>query len=533
VTPATEDIAQAPAGFAVWLGYLAMCAGMFMAILDIQIVASSLAEIQTGLAIPLDRLSWIQTAYLIAEIIAIPLTGWLTELLSLRTLFLAAIAGFTLASAGCAASTGFAELIAFRVVQGFCGGALIPAVFTAIFALLPERLHVRATAIAGTVAMLAPTLGPTLGGYITETYSWPWLFLINAPPGFLAGLTGIFFLRTSPRDRGALRRLDLVGLASLVVALATLELALKDAPVRGWGDPASLALLALCAASGGAAVMRCLTRTPPLVDLRLLRDGGFACACFYSFVLGGGLYGSIYLLPRFLFYVRGHTALEVGEAMLVTGVTQLICAPIAALLEKRIAARCLTACGYGLFGAGLVANGFLTPATDIPGSDLPGLVWPQILRGAGVMLCILPTMAVALEGKEGAALADASGLFNLMRNLGGAVWLALVDTILETRTPTHAAALVARLQAGDPEAARFVGLPLERFHNLPLGPIDDATREFVQPLVERAAATLSFNEAFLALSAFFLLSLVALPWLRRRRTASEACATAPEGETIS
>jgi DHA2 family multidrug resistance protein len=516
VTPATDDIGQAPAGRAVWLGYLAMCAGMFMAILDIQIVASSLAEIQAGLAIPLDRLSWIQTAYLIAEIIAIPLTGWLTELLSLRTLFLAAIAGFTLASAGCAASTGFAELTAFRVVQGFCGGALIPAVFTAIFALLPERLHVRATAIAGSVAMLAPTLGPTLGGYITETYSWPWLFLINAPPGLLAGMTGVVFLRTKPGDRGALSRLDLVGLASLVVALATLELALKDAPARGWSDPGSLVLLALCAASGGAAIRRCLTRTPPLVDLRLLRDGGFACGCFYSFVLGGGLYGSIYLLPRFLFYVRLHTALEVGEVMLVTGVTQLIGAPIAALLEKRVAARRLTACGYGLFAAGLVANGFLTPATDFPASDFPGLIWPQILRGAGIMLCILPTMAVALEGRQGAALADASGLFNLMRNLGGAVWIALIDTILEIRAPEHVAALAARLQEGDREAARFVGLPLARFQDVPLGPIDAATKEFVQPLVERAAATASINEAFLALGAFVAISLLALPWLRRR-----------------
>jgi MFS transporter, DHA2 family, multidrug resistance protein len=521
LTPAIDDIARTRSSSAVWIGYLAMCVGMFMAILDIQIVASSLPEIQAGLAIPLDQLSWIQTAYLIAEIIAIPLTGWLTQLLSLRTLFLAAVTGFTLASAGCAASDGFAMLVAFRVVQGFCGGAMIPAVFTAVFALFPERQHIRATAIAGSVAMLAPTLGPTLGGYITETYSWPWLFLINTLPGLLSALTAAIFLRTAPGDRAALRRLDLVGLAFLATALATLELALKDAPVRGWSDPASLALLALCATSGVAGIRRCLTRTPPLVDLRLLSDSGFACGCFYSFVLGGGLYGSIYLLPRFLYYVRGHTALEIGEVMIVTGIAQLLGTPLAALLEKRVAARALTACGYGLFAAGLIANGFITPQTDFPGidflaGDFPGLVWPQILRGAGIMLCILPTMAVALEGRQGAALADASAVFNLMRNLGGAVWIALVDTILELRAPTHAAALVARLQAGDPDAARFVGLPLDRFHNVPLGPIDAATQELVQPLVERAAATASMNEAFLALGAFFLLSLLALPWLRRR-----------------
>ncbi len=496
MTPASSEIALASASPATWLGYLAMCIGMFMAILDIQIVASSLPDIQAGLAIPLDELSWIQTAYLIAEIIALPLTGWLTELLSLRGLFLAAVAGFTLASAGCATSGSFAALIAFRVVQGFCGGAMIPAVFTAVFALFPERLHIRATAIAGSVAMLAPTLGPTLGGYITETYSWPWLFLVNAPPGLLAGLVACAFLRTAPGDPAALRRLDLLGLACLATALATLEL---------------LALLAICATSGIAGIRRCLERHSPLVDLRLLREAGFACGCFYSFVLGGGLYGSIYLLPRFLGYVRAHTALEIGEIMFVTGIAQLVCAPLAALVEKRVTARKLTAIGYALFAAGLAANGFATPATDFS-----GLVWPQVLRGAGVMLCILPTMAVALEGKYGAPLADASALFNLMRNLGGAIWIALIDTILEARAPSHADALIARLQAGDPEAARFVGLPLERFHNVPLGPIDAATREFVQPLVERAAATASFNEAFLILGGFFVLSLAALPWLRRR-----------------
>src|SRR5258708_2257165 len=430
LTPASREIADASVSRATWLGYLAMCVGMFMAILDIQIVASSLPDIQVGLAIPLDKLSWIQTTYLIAEIIAIPLTGWLTALLSLRGLFLAAVAGFTLASAGCAASGSLATLVAFRIVQGFCGGAMIPAVFTAVFALFPERLHVRATAIAGSVAMLAPTLGPTLGGYITETYSWPWLFLVNAPPGLLAGLVACAFLRTAPGDPAALRRLDLLGLACLATALATLELALKDAPQRGWSDPASLALLAICAASGLGGIRRSLKRRSPLVDLGLLREAGFACGCFYSFVLGGGLYGSLYLLPRFLGYVRAHSAFEIGEIMIVTGVAQLVCAPLAALVEKRVAARKLTALGYALFAAGLAANGFATPATHFS-----GLVWPQILRGAGVMLCILPTMAVALEGKQGAPLADASALFNLMPNLGGAIWIALLDAILDDRAP--------------------------------------------------------------------------------------------------
>ena len=232
--PIAPAARRAPSAAALWGGYLAMCLGMFMAILDIQIVASSLLEIQAGLKIPLEQLSWVQTAYLIAEIVAIPLTGWLTCLLSLRRLFLIAVVGFTIASAGCAESSSFAMLIAFRVLQGAAGGVMIPATFTAIFALFPERQHVLATAIGGLMAMMAPMLGPVIGGYITDTYSWPWLFLINVGPGILSFLVAGLLLRTPDPDESAFERLDLVTLVLFAVSLSALEIGLKNAqhPIR-------------------------------------------------------------------------------------------------------------------------------------------------------------------------------------------------------------------------------------------------------------------------------------------------------------
>ena len=248
----SERSAREEGGIArnVWVGYLAMCLGMFMAILDIQIVASSLPDIQAALHLPMERLSWIQTAYLIAEIIAIPLTGWFTRLLSLRGLFLASVTTFTIASIGCALSQNFLALLAFRSIQGFCGGAMIPAVFTGVFVLFPERLQLRATTIAGAFAMLAPTLGPILGGYITETYSWPWLFLINVWPGLLAAGLALRFLSTPPADRSAMERLDWPSLCLLALSLASLQLGLKEAPERGWNDPAALSILATALVSG-------------------------------------------------------------------------------------------------------------------------------------------------------------------------------------------------------------------------------------------------------------------------------------------
>ena len=194
----TERVTEPSA--ATWLGFVLMCLGMFMAILDIQVVATSLPTIQDALAISRDAMSWLQTAYLIAEIIAIPLTGWLTRVLTLRWLFVIAISLFTLASIGCAFSGSFPTLVSFRVVQGFAGGALIPAVFSAVFLLFPIRLHPIATTMAGIMAVLAPTVGPVVGGWITETWSWHWLFLINVAPGVMAAAATPFLLpREKPR----------------------------------------------------------------------------------------------------------------------------------------------------------------------------------------------------------------------------------------------------------------------------------------------------------------------------------------------
>lgn len=190
-----------------------MCVGMFMAILDVQVVATSLATIQQALDIAQDQMSWIQTAYLIAEIISIPLTGFLTRLLTMRWLFVVAVSVFTLASIACAASTSFSSLITFRVLQGFSGGTLIPLVFSAVFLLFPVRLQTLATMIAGVLAVLAPTVGPVVGGWITETFSWHWLFLINVFPGAVAALAASVTLPNGRASFDEARHLDVISLA--------------------------------------------------------------------------------------------------------------------------------------------------------------------------------------------------------------------------------------------------------------------------------------------------------------------------------
>jgi DHA2 family multidrug resistance protein len=278
-----------------------------------------------------------------------------------------------------------------------------------------------------------------------------------------------------------------------------------------WQGGLVLSLSALCAICGALAVWRALNHASPFIDIRRFRKLSFSVGCGFSFVLGFGLYGSIYLLALFLGLVRGHSPLLIGEIMIVTGISRLLMAPVAALLEVRVNPRLLTAFGFGLFGIGVFVNGFSGAATDFS-----GLFWPQVLRGAAMMLCLLPATRLALDGWPEDEIADASGLFNLMRNLGGAIGIAVMDTILEQRTPDHVLALAARLQAGDPNAARLVGLPVALFHNRDMGPVDEVTRTMIAPLVRRAALVQSFNEAWFLMATLFALSLLMLPAIGRK-----------------
>jgi MFS transporter, DHA2 family, multidrug resistance protein len=500
-----------------WIGFAAMGLGMFMAILDIQVVATSLPKIREALDIPPEQMSWLQTAYLIAEVISIPLTGWLTRVLTMRGLFVTAIAVFTLASAGCALSSGFASLITWRVVQGFAGGTLIPLVFLAVFRLFPKPFESVATTIAGVLAVLAPTVGPIVGGWITQTYSWHWLFLINVAPGIIACAAGWLFLPREHPNLALARSLDFVSLVCISLSLAALEIGLKEAPQRGWASPVCVSLFGLCLLCGMVFVRRSLRATLPIVSLGTLRDRRFAVGCTLSFLTGIGLYGSVYLMPVFLSFVREHGPLRIGEIMLVTGVTQLVTAPLIVQAERRVDASVLTLLGFAALGIGLGLSAFQTRETDFD-----AMFWPQVIRGAAIMLCFLPPTRVALGHLPAEQLPDASSLFNLMRNLGGAIGIALIDTVIWSRAPLHADKLLASLHAGDLDVARSIGIP-EVYLSSPPSFADPMVQAFVRPLLERAGLVMAINEAWAMIAALALVGvpLMIVAGLRRASTSRQ------------
>jgi MFS transporter, DHA2 family, multidrug resistance protein len=413
--------------------------------------------------------------------------------------------GFTLASVGCAVSDSSAALIGIRLVQGFFGGMLIPPVFTSVFTLIPKKQQLIGTTVAGAFAMIAPAVGPLVGGYLTEAYTWRAIFMVNVIPGLAVAALVAACVRAGKADFSALRQIDFATMVLVCIFLAALEVMLNEGPRRGWGGVYVLSLEAACVVAGVLTLWRAARHASPFIDVRRFRNGAFTLGCGFSFVLGWGLYGSIYLLALFLGLVRGHSPFMIGKIMIVTGVSRLLVSPLAAWLEVRINARLLTAIGFAAFGVGAFVNGFATSATDFD-----GLFWPQILRGGAMMFCLLPATRLALEEWPATEVADASGLFNLMRNLGGAIGIAVIDTIVTERTQGHAASLSESLQAGSAEAAHLIGLPGAPSADT-LDTLRDAVQTIVAPLVQRAALTESMNEAWFLMAALFAAALAMVP----------------------
>jgi MFS transporter, DHA2 family, multidrug resistance protein len=515
-------VPAAPAQSAVtgrqWAGFMAMVVGMFMAILDIQIVSSSIREIQAGLSASADEITWVQTAYLIAEVIMIPFSGYLSRLLSTRVLFVISAAGFTLMSIGCALATSLDAMIVFRVLQGFIGGAMIPTVFATSFLLFPADKRAGVTVLIGLVATMAPTLGPTLGGYLTQTLSWHWMFLANVLPGIAVALAVWLFVDIDRPDWGLLKGFDLAGLLLMALFLGSLEYVFEEGPRNDWLEDDVIATFVALAVAGGLLFFwRMFTYKQPIVWLKAFHDRNFAIGSLFSFILGIGLYGSTFLLPAFLGRVRGFNSLQIGLLMIVTGAFQFASAPIAGALSKRLDLRVMLALGLSLFGTGVYLQSFETAEWDFWEFALP-----QAVRGISLMLCFIPINTLALGTLPPHELKNASGLYNLMRNLGGAIGLGAINTVLIDRLALHYQRLSENITSARPAVTGFLdGLSSRLGDMLPVDP-DLAALRKLNDLVAREATVLTFNDALLLMAGVFGFALLLMPLIRKPQAATAA-----------
>ncbi len=499
-----------------WAGFMAMVVGMFMAILDIQIVASSLSEIQAGLAASADEISWVQTSYLIAEVIMIPLSGFLSRLLSTRVIFVISSVGFTLASIACAMAWNIESMIVFRALQGFIGGAMIPTVFATAFILFPERQRALVTVMIGLVATMAPTLGPTLGGWLTETMSWHWLFLANVLPGAFVIVAVAVLVDIDRPDWTLLKGFDGPGLLFMAVFLGSLEYVVEEGPRWDWFEDRSVATLAVVSAVAGLLFfVRMFTYDRPIVWLRAFKDRNFAIGSLYSFILGIGLYGSVYLLPLFLSRVRGWNSLDIGILMIVTGAAQFLSAPVAGALSKKLDLRVMLALGLLMFGSGVWLQSLATAEWGFWEFFLP-----QAVRGFSLMFCFLPINTLALGTLPPAELKNASGLYNLMRNLGGAIGLAALNTVLIDQAALHTSRLGESITAARPVVQAFLDSVTERYTALGVADPDMAALHTLSNLVARESLVITFNDALLLMAAVFFAALLLMPLIRKPKAAA-------------
>jgi DHA2 family multidrug resistance protein len=494
--------------------FAAMCVGFFIALLDIQIVSASLRDIGGGLSAGTDETAWVQTSYLIAEIIVIPLSGWLSRVMSTRWLFCASAVGFTATSLLCGAAWDIHSMIVFRALQGFLGGSMIPTVFTTAFIYFSGNQRVIAAATVGAISSLAPTLGPTVGGWITDHYSWHWLFFVNLVPGIFVAVVVPILVRVDKPNLSLLRGADYFGMILMALCLGCLEYTLEEGERWDWFSDDTIRTTAWIAALAGVGfIWRSLTHPQPIVDFSALKIRNFGLGSLFSFVSGVAIFATIYLTPLFLGRVRGFSALQIGIAVFSTGLFQVSAIPLYTFLARRVDLRWLMMFGFGCFTLSMWT---FAPITHEWGWR--ELLLPQALRGFGQQFAVAPIVTLALGSLAPQRLKLASGLFNLMRNLGGAIGIAVCGTILNDRSNVHFLHLAEHLngsnasaqallnQVATADAARWNG---DSVHGT------SAALHQLWSLTFREAQTQAFADAFLAIMVCLIAAMALIPLMKK------------------
>ncbi len=506
--------AGAEPGLRDWLGVLAMGIGLFMAIMDVQIVTSSLTQIQGGLSASADEIAWVQTAYLIADVVMVPMSGTMSRLLSTRVLFVGATLGFTATSVLCATATSLGQMIAYRAMQGFCGGAMTPTVWPVIYAKFRGQQLASLIAIISVILSLSSTLGPTLGGFLTDTFSWHWLFLVNIVPGLLVATVVWLTIDINKPDFSLLRDFDITGMLLMATFLGCLQYALQEGPRLDWLDDHTIrAAVVVSTVGGGLFFWRVLTYRQPIVDLRTYRYRNFAFGSFFTFVVGVGMYGTTYLVPLFLAQVRGYNAFQIGLTVIVTGLVTMAMSPLSTYIARWLDLRVMLAIGFVLFALSMYLTATLTNQTGFW-----ELFLPQLVRGLGLICCYLPANMIALGALPQDRMTNAAGLYNLTRDLGGAIGLATIVTVMNARLHFHWNRLIEDINPARAAVQHYLDLQVGRLESLIPGDPGHAAIKTLAKVVQREALVLTYNDLLLLIGCLFVFGLMLLPLVGRPRS---------------
>jgi DHA2 family multidrug resistance protein len=488
--------------------------GSFMAILNIQITNASLLNIEGGIGTGVDNGSWISTSYLIGEIVVIPLTDFLSRVFSFRRYMIASAALFAAFSVACAFTHDLPSMIAMRGLQGFAGGVLIPMAFTLVLTKLPKPQQPVGLAIFALSVTFAPAIGPTIGGYLTENWGWQYIFYVNLAPGTLMIGMLWFSLQSRPTKLSLLRQGDWPGIVTMAIGLSALQTVLEEGNKEDWFESTFIVRLSVIAAVALSLFLWIeLTGEKPLLNLRLLLRRNFGFGMLANFLLGIALYGSVFILPVYLSRIQGYNAEQIGMVLAWTGLPQLVLIPLVPQLMKRLDARIVIGVGLAVFAGSNFMNIGMTP--DYAADQL---FWPNIVRAIGQALVFAPLSAVATAGIEPENAGSASGLFNMMRNLGGAFGIAMLQTILTKREQYHSNVLTQSVSLFEQTTRTRIEKLTQYFISHGITDHAEASHRAVVAIgkiVQKQAYILAFSDTFYLLGAALIVALIAACLLKK------------------
>lgn len=507
---------MAEKGLKKWVITITVIVASLLELIDTTIVNVSIPQIQGNLGATLEDVAWLSTGYAVANVIILPMSGWLGSRFGRKNYFLASIIIFTIASFLCGNATSLIEIVLFRILQGLAGGGLISNAQAILIETWPPEEVGIATALFGLGAVVGPTVGPTIGGYITDHYSWPWIFYVNIPVGIVAAYFTYTFVKETPRT-GRDQPVDWWGILLLAVGVGSLQTVLEKGETEDWFATGYIVVLTILAVFGFLLfIWRELTFDHPIVNFRIMRHRSFSVGMFTSFVLGLGLYGSMFIFPVFCQSLLGFSAQQTGEILFPGGLVTIFLMPfVGILLKKGFPAQFMATFGMIMF---FVFSHMLSGSTLNSGTG--DFFWPLVVRGMGMAFLFVPLTTLAIQDLKGPEIGQGTGLNNMMRQLGGSFGIALITTFIHVRQADHRSVLIENVNEYNPAyVARFQAM-VQNFvsKGYTLFDAKGAAHAAIEGTVIKQTLLLTYADAYWFVG-FILLASIPLVYLQKFKKA--------------
>ncbi len=502
---AENDSHQSPGGINPWWIAVAVMLSTFMEVLDTTVVNVSLPHIAGSLSATTDEATWTLTSYLVSNAIILPMTGWLSNYFGRKRMLMMSVIGFTIASFFCGLAPSLGFLIFFRIVQGACGGGLQPISQAILLESFPPEDRGKAMGFWGLGIVVAPMLGPVLGGWLTDSYSWRWVFYINVPIGIASILLTKMFVFDPSYIKRSAAKVDSWGIGMLAVWIASLQIVLDKGQEKDWFGTTWITVLVVVAfVLCLGFIIRELRARDPVVNLRVFKDRNYSIGVFMMALMGVGLYGSVVLIPLILQTLLGYPPLRAGIAMAPRGIGSFIAMPIVGMIMMKVDSRKLLVAGVVICGATLVMLSRLNLS-----AGYWEFFWPQMLMGLSLGLLFVPLTTISMASIPKENMGNATSLFNLVRNLGGSIGIAAVSTLQTRKTQTNTQILGGHVTPYDAAARMQFGAMRQAFIAHGSDPVQatNQARAALFGMVQRQASMISYNSVFMLLGLMFLIML--------------------------